>query len=389
MKILFITHYGGLHGANLSLLQLITDLRKRYTISPLVLIPSRGRLTELLDQESIPYKVIKFRLWQWQIKGSITKNRIINYILNKISLLKIYLELKNENIQIIHTNTSITPIGAYLAEMIGAPHIWHIREFGKDHFNMDYIYGRGYLEKWYNKATVIIPISKAIQNYINQFINDKTKIRLVYNGIDYSIFKPALKKKLSDITVTFIFCGYNSEGKNQLELLEAVKILVERGISDVKIIIVGGYSLIEGYRIRLVDYVNQNDLGKIVTFLDYTNDISELYNEADVGVLCSKQEGFGRVVVEYMYHKLPVIVSNSGALPELVEPYVNGLIYELGNKNDLADKMQWVIENKSDAIKMGTTGQQIAIDKYQQVRVTDEIYSLIRQSIQKFKKELF
>jgi glycosyltransferase involved in cell wall biosynthesis len=44
----------------------------------------------------------------------------------------------------------------------------------------------------------------------------------------------------------------------------------------------------------------------------------------NIGLMCSRDEAFGRVTIEFMLHKMPVIASNSGANPELVINRING-----------------------------------------------------------------
>lgn len=62
MRILFITHYPGLLGANRSLLDLIEGLAS-YQVEAVVLCPAKGRLTEVLAQKGIPFIIISYTYW--------------------------------------------------------------------------------------------------------------------------------------------------------------------------------------------------------------------------------------------------------------------------------------------------------------------------------------
>ncbi len=53
MRILFVTHYSTMYGANKSLLYLMKDLRLRYNVYPVVLIPQKGSFSEELEKEKI------------------------------------------------------------------------------------------------------------------------------------------------------------------------------------------------------------------------------------------------------------------------------------------------------------------------------------------------
>ena len=67
------------------------------------------------------------------------------------------------NPDIIHTNSSLLPIGAYLAEALNLPHVWHIRELGRLHFNFRFFPGLTEFYLWLAKAHRVIVISKAVQ----------------------------------------------------------------------------------------------------------------------------------------------------------------------------------------------------------------------------------
>ena len=58
-----------------------------------------------------------------------------------------------------------------------------------------------------------------------------------------------------------------------------------------------------------------------------------------------KQEGFGRVTVEYMLSGLCPIVSNTGANLEIVDDKISGIVYEKGNIQDLKEKIKYCINN--------------------------------------------
>lgn len=102
MKILFVTHYSGMYGANQSLCQLILELRKKYNVKPIVLLPSTGEICEFLEQNDIKYFVSHYYWWVNAEKG------IYQYLLNWrkqiINLLRVrsFVNLvKNEKIHYI------------------------------------------------------------------------------------------------------------------------------------------------------------------------------------------------------------------------------------------------------------------------------------------------
>ena len=65
--------------------------------------------------------------------------------------------------------------------------------------------------------------------------------------------------------------------------------------------------------------------------MDYPDKIVEFLSEIDIFLLLSGLEGLGQSVIEAMIMKKPVIVSNSGGLPEIIEDGINGYLVEVGD----------------------------------------------------------
>lgn len=93
--------------------------------------------------------------------------------------------------------------------------------------------------------------------------------------------------------------------------------------------------------------------------------IASFYRHARFIVVPSKWfEMCPLVISEAMSHGLPVIASNIGGLPELVDDDVTGLLFEPGNPEDLADKMKQLWENPNLCRKMGQAGREKSIREY-------------------------
>src|SRR5689334_9632922 len=63
VRIAYITHYAELYGANRSMLDLLLELRRRGEVTPFVLLPREGPLTEKLAAEHVPFAVIPWQPW--------------------------------------------------------------------------------------------------------------------------------------------------------------------------------------------------------------------------------------------------------------------------------------------------------------------------------------
>jgi len=75
-------------------------------------------------------------------------------------------------------------------------------------------------------------------------------------------------------------------------------------------------------------------------------------------------EGFPNVITRGMLFALPVIASNIGGIPEIVENGVTGLLYEPKNVDDLVAKIQYLYNDVNKCMKMGIAGQVKAKQNY-------------------------
>jgi len=99
----------------------------------------------------------------------------------------------------------------------------------------------------------------------------------------------------------------------------------------------------------------------------------ELYSVADVGVVPSLHEEFGYVAIEMMMHALPVVVTKTGGLDEIVEDNISGLKVPVrtiktrrqADEKCLTEKINYLLVNPDDAKEMGKNGRKRFLEKYE------------------------
>lgn len=379
MKVLFISQYDALYGANLSMLNLIKDLRERYSVECEVICSGNdGLLENALSKEKVKcYNATYSTVWE---RNGVSENQLIwnaKKILNSIrvhyinmSTKKIIKLVKDINPDIIHTNTSVTNIGQIISKTLNIPHVWHLREYGDLDYNYHYALCKRDVASFFESAASLIAISDSIMRHYMD-IAPKAKIRLIYNGIH----KFEIKHKASS-HIRFCCVGLLSEKKNQLEIIKAAIILREKGLDDFSVTLVGSGDI--EYENKLKEVIEKNCLSDIVKLVGYHEDIMPFLEEADVGIMSSVNEAFGRTTVEYMLAEMPVIGTNSGGTPEIISHGKSGFLYEPFNIPELANYMEYFMRNRASIAIMGRNGREHALRNYSVQANTDAVYGVYK-----------
>lgn len=94
-------------------------------------------------------------------------------------------------------------------------------------------------------------------------------------------------------------------------------------------------------------------------------------------VLPSRSEAMGRVLIEAMACAKPVIGSNVGGIPEVIDDGINGLLFEPGDDADLAEKMERLLSDGALRERMGEAGAETVRKKFSSVKYAERFYEMI------------
>ncbi|ARV15525.1 glycosyltransferase family 4 protein [Polaribacter sp. SA4-12] len=375
MKILFITHYSFLYGANKSLLQLLLDLRTNYNIKPIVIIPEKGAFSDKLEENNIDYYI--FRYYNWLNANGFIKAKV-KMLINMFFFKKVFNFLKNDSFDLIHTNSSATNLGGYLSNKMKKPHIWHIREYGKDDFNMNYYTGIKNAGHYFNlNASVIITVSKSLKDYYSKYIYSK-KMKVIYNGIK---IKSNFEKKYNHKSpLQICLLGVISENKNQIEVIKALSYLKNEKKQTNFILYIVGDGL-DGYVKYLKDYIKKEGLIDNVVFKGYIADVELFLKTMDLGIVSSKREAFGRVTVEFMMNKISVIANKNGANTEIIKDNTLGYLYDSGDIIKLAEIINDINLNRENLKLIGEKSYDYVINNFSSTLNAQNIFKVYKEVV--------
>lgn len=378
--ILFITHYSEMYGANKSMCQLILELKNNYDIHPLVLIPRNGSICKVLEDSGIEYKISHYYWWVNHESGLFKK--ILNIRKQFINLLKsrkLFNLYKDSNIDIVYSNSVTINIGYYLSAQLKKPHIWHFRET-LDSFNFKFSLGYSFAKYLFIRgASKYIVISDFVMQEYKKILPTNKVVR-IYNGISLSAIYSTFKTPSND-TLNLCCIGVICEQKNQLEILEAINILKKEGITNVRLHLIGSSK--KEYLRQIIEYIKHNKLDEMVCIHGHQSNVNKFLNTMDVGIVSARDEAFGRVSIEYMLHKMPVIASLSGANQEIVKDGINGHLYELDNPKQLAEKIDFLLKNPIHTKDIGSMAFRYAQLNFSSEQNAKEVYNIIHDLLEK------
>lgn len=376
-SVLFLSHERKMGGANCSLYELAVSLKNQGHDVHVAVLFHGCPIDKKLKAAGIPTVSAFYGWWQRPDKWPfflVWAFKLLHafQIFPKMKLMKY---IKNNHIEILHTNSSTLDIGCQIKQKMGIKHIYHFREFGKEDFDLIYMYGRERsLQYLYENIDKAVFISEAIRKSYLDFDKNNLKSLNIYNAVSVA----NNVSHLPGDKMSFIQTGTINPGKNQMVTLEAVKILKDRGITDFVVKFAGeatSRNVSKEYKQKLLKFKEDNKLNN-VEFLGRVEDMPALRKNMDAEIVPSKKEAFGRVTVEAMMSGMPVIASDSGANVELISDGENGFIFNLDDATSLADKMKIMIDDRGKCKSMGEKAKEYAILNFSLERLIDDIESV-------------
>lgn len=189
----------------------------------------------------------------------------------------------------------------------------------------------------------IITVSKGLEKEVKEeYYQYNKKIITIYNPIikeiDYKEIDYIDIENKSEVNILNV--GWIYDLKNQLEILEAIKLLENHKL---KLTIVGGIKD-RAYYEKLLEFITKNNL-KNIEFVGTVEDVKEYFKKADIFISASKSETLSNVLIEALENKVPIISKNCKYGPEEVlccGEY--GVLYS-GRATELKEKVEYILNN--------------------------------------------
>lgn len=289
-----------------------------------------------------------------------------------IALLKLIKIIRRDKFDIVHTHESKAGIlGRVAGKLAGVPVIIH-----SPHGHIFYGYF-GYikttifilLERFTALFTdkIITLTKKEIEEHLKVKIGNRDKFTFIYNGIELDKFEKVdvnVREKRGQLSLPLDVSVVATVAR--LVPVKGHKYLIDAAAEVVKSIPQARFLFIGDGKLReeLQEQAENLGLSSNILFLGWRKDVLEILPIIDLFVLPSINEGLGMVLVEAYAFGKPVVATNVGGIPEVVEDKKTGLLTPPKDSKKLAQAIIELLEDPKRAKKMGEEGKKKVITTF-------------------------
>jgi glycosyltransferase involved in cell wall biosynthesis len=265
---------------------------------------------------------------------------------------------------LIHTNMEVLLEGAVAAALLRKPHVLHYRGNTLDRPRLVF---DALCATWTSGADTVYCISGATAEVFRRR-GRGDKVEVLYNPVDLRAFAAAqdggeCRRALGGLSgAPLVGTVGRVHPRKDLETFVRAAALVVRAAPETRFVVVGAAEaeVEKRYQARLIELVRELDLEERLTFAGARRDIPEVMRALDLFVLTSRHEGFGRVLAEAMAAARPVVVTDEGALPELVAAGEDGLLAPPGDAAAFAAQIRGLLSDPRRAAELGARATRAA-----------------------------
>lgn len=328
-KILFIFHDTNMTGSSITLFRIIENIipLNKYDIH-IAFASEDGPMLNLFR----PYNITIH-----PFKKHSHGNLFIKLLTRILHFLKYPFFLYNIRPDLVYSNTLMNIGEVILSRIMGIRTLVHAHE------------GKDIIRKYVLPITVedyfvdeyIVVSNYALQS-LNMFTRQRAKKHVIYNGIKPSEQTAFYLNK--DTTIKLSVIATIHRNKAQLIAIKALELLLVNTSFAIKLNFFGKLADTTYYN-ELQEYINNKNLTNYVHFHGEVTEQNQMYNQTDILLITSLDETFSLTALEALNTSTPVVASNVGGLSEVIENNVSGLLFEVGNFEELSKQISRIIND--------------------------------------------
>jgi len=216
------------------------------------------------------------------------------------------------------------------------------------------------IKKWekignecFSRSTLILPICKYLENIVKEHYPNKPT-EVLYQGIDPSNWYPQKGMNLKHPCVGLLQDARIWEKTK--EMLTLAKVMEE--MPNVTFYWAGDGP----YRDKVLPLLSKYENFKWLGSLQYPDEVRKFLTEIDVYALISGIDMSPLTLQEAQLMEKPVIATNVGGIPELMQDNETGFLIERQNSDELTEKIKILVNNDDKRKRMGASGRMF-VDK--------------------------
>lgn len=382
-KILFLDHSGSLGGAELYLL----DVARAYQSTSTVLLFDEGPFLDRLDAENISAEVLSAPESFMEARK---EGALFDQLQAVPSLVRLTIRLarKAQDYDLLFANSQKALVVAGLTRLLtDTPLIWNLHDIlTGDHFSSFNQWLATRLANWC--ADRVVVNSEATRDAFVASGGRRRKTALVYNGINATPFDAVTQEEVqitrrslgipSDVPVFGVFSRI-AEWKGQHVMIRALS-----EIPESHLLLVGDalFGEDEEYKQKLEALCSRHGLNDRVHFLGFRDDVPTLMATTDAVVHTSTApEPFGRVIVEGMLARTPIVATKAGGPLELIDDGKTGRLVSPGAPSELAGALQALLSDEHATERMVDRAYTHAKSRFSEetmlARIQDQVQNIV------------
>jgi glycosyltransferase involved in cell wall biosynthesis len=277
--------------------------------------------------------------------------------------------------------------GALAAALAHVPHVWHVHEFIESGKFWRFLLGGKIARSLINHfSDRMIACSETVGKPFLNETRDTAKIIVVHNAVDLDLYDykdfdvSALRQKLGIPTAARVVGMVSSATplKRHEDFLEAA-VIVRQSVHDSFFLVVGGNWDISKYGQSIKKLSQELGLAERIVWLGFYERIHEIFKAIDLLVLPSDEESFGRVLIEAMAARKPVVATAVGGVPETAVDGVTGFLVPPRSPGDLAQSIIRILNDPPLAEAMGQAGRRRVEQHFSASRYVDSIEAVYKE----------